>query len=97
MPSCPGQGTAVAATPPLPRSYPDFRGGRPYIHGMATNKGPVTVETLTMRQISDLKKVATGKLRADCERAESSRDTLRIWPCLQRICDAINSKIKDAL
>lgn len=33
-----GQGTAVAATPPLPRSYPDFRGGWPYILGMTRFK-----------------------------------------------------------
>jgi hypothetical protein len=53
---------------------------------------PVKPETLTMKQIADLKAVSTGKLRKDCERAESSRDTLRMWATLQRICDAINAR-----
>jgi hypothetical protein len=51
----------------------------------------VTVETLTIKQIADLKKVSDGKLHADCERAKRSRDTLRIQPTLQHICDAINA------
>lgn len=50
---CPGQGPAVAATPPLPLSYPDFRGGRPYIHDMATNNGQVTPRTLTDAMIRE--------------------------------------------
>ena len=54
----------------------------------------VTTETLTMGQIADLKAVSTGKLRADCIRAESSRHTLRIWPTLQRIAEAINARAK---
>lgn len=45
-----------------------------------------------MRQIADLKTASTRKLRADCVRAEKSSDTMRLWPTLQRICDAINAR-----
>lgn len=61
---------------------------------MSGGGGEVTPGTLTMRQIADLKRTSTGQLLADCVRAESLNDTLRILPKLRRICAAINARTR---
>lgn len=55
----------------------------------------VTVDTLTMIQISDIKKTATGRLLRDCIRAENSHDVLHNLAShlasLERIIAAVNA------
>ena len=69
--------------------------GTPTEPSNTTRLREVTWDSLTMKQIADMRASSTGRLRADCIRAESGRDTLSLMPTLKRIAAAINARTKE--